>query len=71
MIDKEPPFIDLERSEWGEADRRQPFFGVNGKYFLTMFALAFPVTALATWLVTGRFPYWVKPVLESLASPFW
>lgn len=67
----EKPVLDLDRSEWGEADRRQPFLGVNGKHFLLMFVLAFPVTALATLVVTGRFPYWVKPLLELLASPFW
>lgn len=67
--DEQPPkILDLEPSEYGPADRQQPFLGVNGRYFLILFALSFPISAAATWLVTGQFPYWVKPLLELVAS---
>lgn len=60
--------FNLEPSEYGPEDRRQPFLGVNGKNFLILFVLSFPVSAVAMWLVTGQFPYWVKPLLELVAS---
>ena len=72
VTDKEPPIIDLHPSEWGKIDRRQPILGVNGKHFLLMFALAFPIGAIVTFIVTGYFPYWV-PISYSWSGlgAFW
>lgn len=67
---KDKPLVDLHPSEWTHEKKREPIFGPGGKPFVVLFLLSFPVSALATWLVTGQFPYWVKPVLELLASPF-
>lgn len=65
----EPPkdydkFYDLEDSEYGPSDRPQPFWGINGKHTLILLLASFPISAVATWLVTGQFPYWVKSFLE-------
>ncbi len=62
--DPEPPFIDLHPSEWEHKEHPQPFFGPNALYVGIMFVLSFPITAGAMWLVTGQFPYWLRPLLE-------
>ena len=62
--DKEPHFIDLHPSQWEKIDKPQPFFGENGSHFLILFLLGFPVSALATLLVTGEFPYWLRHLLQ-------
>jgi len=56
----EKPVLDLERSEWGDADRRQPFLGVNGKHFIILFLASFPIAAIASLLVYGQLPYWLR-----------
>jgi hypothetical protein len=58
--------FDLEPTEFRGEARPEPFLGYNGKIVLILFAASFPIGAIATWLVTGQFPYWVKPILESL-----
>ena len=62
--DKEPPVVDLHPSEWSKVDSPQPFLGANGAYVLIMFALGFPVSALATLLITGELPYWLQHLLQ-------
>lgn len=58
------PVIDLHPSEWRHEKKREPIFGPSGGYFLLMFVLGFPVSALATVLVTGELPYWLQHFLE-------
>ena len=62
--------FDLEPTEFRKEDQPEPFFGYNGKHTLILFLAAFPVVAIASWLVTGQFPYWVRPILELLSPPF-
>lgn len=56
--------FDLEESEYGPADRSQPFLGVNGKHFLILFAASFPLAAIASLIVYGQLPYWLQWLLE-------
>ena len=56
--------LDLEPTEYREASRPEPFFGPAGKPVAILFALSFPITALATVLVTGELPYWLKHLLQ-------
>ena len=56
--------FDLEPTEYREESRPEPFWGFNAKHTLILFALGFPVSAVAIWLVTGQFPYWLMPLLE-------
>lgn len=56
--------FDLEPTEYREESQPEPFWGYNALYFVIMLALSFPIGAAATWLVTGQFPYWLKPLLE-------
>lgn len=60
----EQPFLDLHPSEWERKEHRQPFWGPNAKHVLILFVLSFPIGAIATWIVTGEFPYWLQPLLE-------
>ena len=59
--------FELEPTEFRHHDAPEPFLGFNGKYVLILFVAGFPIAAVATWLVTGQFPYWVQPVLELLS----
>jgi len=56
--------FDLEPTEYREESKPEPFWGYNGRDTLILFVLSFPIGAIATWLVTGRFPYWLLPLLE-------
>lgn len=62
--------FDLEPTEYRKSDQPEPFLGYNGRTILILFLASFPIAAIATWLVTGQFPYWVQPVLELLSPPF-
>lgn len=55
--------FDLEPTEYRREDQPEPFLGYNGKYYLIMFALAWPIGAIVSYLVTGQFPYWLRPLL--------
>lgn len=63
VADKFDKDFDLEPTEYREEHRPEPFFGYNAKTTLILFALGFPVSAFFTWLVTGQFPYWLRPFL--------
>lgn len=56
--------IDLDPSEWSREGKREPVFGPNGKHFLIIFLLGFPVSAVVTALITGELPYWLQPFLQ-------
>jgi hypothetical protein len=56
--------LDLDRSEYREAHRPEPIFGHAAKPVLILFLLGFPISALATLLVTGEFPYWLRHLLQ-------
>lgn len=63
-IDKFDKDFDLEPTEYRKAETPEPFFGFNAKPVLFLFLASFPISAAATWLVTGRFPYWLQHFLE-------
>lgn len=59
--------FDLEQTEFRRSEAREPFWGFGAPilvYGLIMVALSLPISAAATWLVTGQFPYWLRPFLE-------
>lgn len=56
--------FDLEPTEYRKSEAKEPFWGFNAVYVGIMFALSFPIGAIAMWLVTGQFPYWLQPLLE-------
>ena len=55
--------IDLDPSEWHRIDGPQPFFGEAALPVLLTFLAAFPVNALATLVVYGQLPYWLRWLL--------
>lgn len=63
MSDKFDKQFDLEPTEYREESKPEPFFGYNARYVGSMFLLSFPIGAIATWLVTGQFPYWLQHLL--------
>ena len=56
--------LDLEKSEYRKSDAKEPFWGFNAFPVLVVFLVSLIVGPIATRLVTGQFPYWVKPFLE-------
>ena len=52
--------FDLEQTEYRKSEAPEPLFGYNALYVGIMFLLGFPIVAIATWLVTGQFPYWLQ-----------
>jgi hypothetical protein len=56
--------IDLDAVEIGRTPPKEPFFGPAAMPTLILFLLGFPVSALATLLVTGEFPYWLRHLLQ-------
>lgn len=56
--------VDLDPSEWSRVGKREPILGPNGRHFLIIFLLGFPVSALAMLLVTGELPYWLRHFLQ-------
>lgn len=63
--DKEPRhFIDLEETEWSSDEKHEPFFGPEAGGLFIMFLAGFPIAALATLLVTGELPYWLRHLLQ-------
>lgn len=56
--------FDLEPSEYRKSDAREPFWGFNGKDTLILFLTGLIVAPIATVLVTGQFPYWLRSFLE-------
>lgn len=57
--------LDLEKTEWRKAEEPEPFWGFNAKSVLIMLVVGLAATVLASWLVTGRFPYWFQALLEA------
>lgn len=55
--------IDLEPSEFGPIDRHQPFWGESAKYFALLFVVGFMVNTLASRLVYGEWPYFLRWLL--------
>lgn len=52
--------FDLEKSEYRKSDAKEPFWGFNAVYVGIMLLLSLPIGAIASWLVTGQFPYWLR-----------
>lgn len=57
-----PHTIDIGRSK--DDPTKEPILGPGGPYFVIMFFLGFPISALATLLVTGELPYWLRWMLQ-------
>jgi hypothetical protein len=55
--------FDLEPTEYRREEQPEPFLGYNGWHFLILFTLSFPIGAVVTFLVTGDWPYWLRPLL--------
>lgn len=62
-MDKKP-FLDLHPSEWSRDEKHEPVLGVNGLYFLIMFALGFPISIIAGLVVYGELPYFLQHLLQ-------
>lgn len=56
--------FDLEPTEYRQSEAPEPFWGYAAKNTFILFAVGLVVGPIATWLVTGRFPYWVQYFLE-------
>jgi hypothetical protein len=56
--------FDLEPTEYRKSDAKEPFWGFNAIPTIGAFLAALATAPFVTWLVTGQFPYWVKPFLE-------
>lgn len=56
--------FDLEPTEYRKSDQREPIFGFNAKDTLILFLTGLIVAPIATVLVTGQFPYWLRSLLE-------
>jgi hypothetical protein len=52
--------FDLEPTEYRKSDVKEPFWGFNAAYVGIMLLLSLPIGAIASWLVTGQFPYWLR-----------
>lgn len=57
---RRPPLIDLHPSEWTRKEKREPFLGRNGAYFLIMFPVAMLVGTIVSIAVTGALPYFLR-----------
>lgn len=55
--------FDLEPSEFGPADRQQPFWGLNAKTFLILAIVGFIASQFAGWVVYGETPILLQPFL--------
>ncbi len=55
--------FDLEPSEYGPADRQQPFWGFNAKTVAILFVVGFLANAIATRIIAGYWPYWLRSLL--------
>lgn len=55
--------FDLEPTEYRKSDAKEPFWGFNGKATLILFLVALIVGPIVARLVTGQFPYWLRPFL--------
>lgn len=56
--------FDLEPTEYREAERPEPFWGFNAKHTFILFAASFPIAAVASLIVYGEPPYWLRWLLE-------
>jgi hypothetical protein len=56
--------FDLESSEYRKTEAREPFWGFNAIPTIGALLAGLITLPFATWLVTGRFPYWVQHFLE-------
>jgi hypothetical protein len=56
--------VELEPSEYTYEGKHEPFFGPAAKVFLICLVLSFPISAFASWIVTGQWPYWAGPLLH-------
>ncbi len=69
MISRESAYVggvkyfDLEPGEWRRTDAPEPAFGPGAIPFLIMFVLSLLFSPFIMYLVTGSFPYWVRPLL--------
>lgn len=63
-LNDEDKQIDLHPSEWHHEEKHEPVLGYNGLFFIIMFLLSFPITAIASLIVTGRLPYYLQHLLQ-------
>lgn len=56
--------VDLDPAEWSRDGKYEPFFGPEGKGFLILFLLGFPVSAVATRIIAGEWPLWLLSLLQ-------
>lgn len=55
--------VDLHPAEFGPIDRPEPFWGMNAKTLLILFVVGFVVNTLASRVIYGEWPYWLRPLL--------
>lgn len=55
--------LDLDPSEYGPGERKQPFWGYNAKTIGILFVVGFIASQFAGWLVYGDTPLLLRPFL--------
>lgn len=58
--------VDLHPTEFGPAERPEPFWGENAKDVAILLLTGFVVSTLAGRVIYGEWPYWLLPLLRSL-----
>lgn len=56
--------FNLEPTEYRKSDAPEPFWGFAAKDTLILLLTGLIVAPIATLLVTGQFPYWLRSFLE-------
>lgn len=56
--------FNLESTEYRKSDEPEPFWGFAAKDTFILLLVGLIVAPIATVLVTGQFPYWLRSFLE-------
>lgn len=56
--------VDLDPTEYRPSDQPEPFWGYAAKPTLILFLASIPISAIASLIVYGELPYWLRSFLE-------